>query len=514
MSIRKTLIFYTSLLVVLAMATISIAMWQSSTSALRQASEKSFAQSTNTIADLIATSVRFKKIEAIEEKLTPYFEENSDSLIGVNLYLSDGSLLYTSGGSAADQSITFPNDLESAMVYQQTSDEVMLLAPLRSGKKNTLVGYAVSQWRFSSVQSLQASLIQKIVIVGGICLVLALSAVLFIVRFVLGRPLDEFRLLTSQLVSGDCNLSNRIGYTRSNELGEIARYINQFISMLEKNLTVIQQNSSMVSSVSVEMEEDIGLIEDKIRVQRKDIKHSLEGGVELKSSVDAVKNRVEGAMESLQQAVESAHNGQSHLNDAVSQNHSLVEKTKTASQVASQLNDQAEKVTNILEIIRSIADQTNLLALNAAIEAARAGESGRGFAVVADEVRSLAEKTSSSTDQVEEILVDLRQYSTQLVDSMESGLDGAEKCVAVIEQAFGQIEDTITKVENSSRFNAEVVSTNESQHSTMDGLIEQLTLIDSQMDRLFQDSQQMSEHSKSMLGNAERTQTSLKVFNL
>jgi methyl-accepting chemotaxis protein len=68
------------------------------------------------------------------------------------------------------------------------------------------------------------------------------------------------------------------------------------------------------------------------------------------------------------------------------------------------LETHSKSINSILAIIVDIADQTNLLALNAAIEAARAGEHGRGFSVVADEVRKLAEKTSSSTKEISEML--------------------------------------------------------------------------------------------------------------
>jgi len=83
-----------------------------------------------------------------------------------------------------------------------------------------------------------------------------------------------------------------------------------------------------------------------------------------------------------------------------------------------QLSLSAERIGDVVNLIREIAGQTNLLALNATIEAARAGEAGRGFAVVAGEVKALAGQTASATDEIGSKIAEIQSAAKDTVEAI------------------------------------------------------------------------------------------------
>jgi hypothetical protein len=104
----------------------------------------------------------------------------------------------------------------------------------------------------------------------------------------------------------------------------------------------------------------------------------------------------------------------------------MSEKTVETATSVDHLNERTSEIGGIVKLIKEIADQTNLLALNAAIEAARAGEQGRGFAVVADEVRKLAERTSTATSEIGQLVGAIQKETSAVKTLVEVSPQQAE----------------------------------------------------------------------------------------
>lgn len=84
------------------------------------------------------------------------------------------------------------------------------------------------------------------------------------------------------------------------------------------------------------------------------------------------------------------------------------------------VNAKTDSISQITETITKVANQTNLLSLNAAIEAEKAGEKGAGFSVVAREIRRLADQTSHSALDIEDMISKMQNAVKDGVDAVES----------------------------------------------------------------------------------------------
>ena len=183
----------------------------------------------------------------------------------------------------------------------------------------------------------------------------------------------------------------------------------------------------------------------------------------------------------------------------------------------STLNQRTEEAMRIISLINGIANQTNLLALNASIEAARAGEAGRGFAVVATEITELANQTKTATEDIENIINELRTSSTKASDAVGMLAQLSDKQATLIMQTrdeFTNISESVQGVnENATNQAQQMTLLEQNNQAIVDG-IGNLSAVSQEVtasaDHTREFTMQNSETTQDIRGNM---QTILDVLN-
>lgn len=124
----------------------------------------------------------------------------------------------------------------------------------------------------------------------------------------------------------------------------------------------------------------------------------------------------------------------------------MVTATDSISAKLAALSEKASNITGVLTTITKVADQTNILSLNAAIEAEKAGEAGRGFAVVASEIRRLADQTSVSTWDIEQMLKEMQSAVSASVMGMDKFTEDIRRSVDETRRMAGQLSGMMDQV--------------------------------------------------------------------
>lgn len=276
---------------------------------------------------------------------------------------------------------------------------------------------------------------------GG--LLLGLVVMLVVMRSILSS-LDDLREAMKKVSSGEADLTLRLPEKGRDELAEISRGFNVFVSRIQEVVRKLVEDAQSLERAALVLYEQTEGAQKGIDTQFKSVEQLTELMQQLEHEASEVAGFSTNTARAANNAIERVDDGVEKVSGTQRTIQTLGEVMHSLRESISLLDKESETIGSVINVIEEIAEQTNLLALNAAIEAARAGEHGRGFAVVADEVRQLAQRTQESTQEISNVINRIRANTRQTVERMQAGEKATEESKASIEEAESSLKPVVT----------------------------------------------------------------------
>ncbi len=251
------------------------------------------------------------------------------------------------------------------------------------------------------------------------------------------RPVARLTAMLEDIARGDGDLTKRIPIESREEIGRLSELFNSFIAKVHGIVTQITRETLTLSSASEELSATASQfasgsqeIAQNTRVMAVSANEASKGMGTISQSADEMSHGVS----TVASAIEQLNASMAEISRSCRQESDIAGEADTASKTTqdqvAKLEQSAQQIGKVVDVINAIADQTRLLALNATIEAARAGEAGKGFSVVAGEVKALAKQTSTATEEI-------RSH----VEKMQADTNNAVHAIAGISDVVRTVND-------------------------------------------------------------------------
>jgi methyl-accepting chemotaxis protein WspA len=261
----------------------------------------------------------------------------------------------------------------------------------------------------------------------------------------LRTKVDALLAVVSRAASGD--LTGRIDVQGDDAVGRIGDGLRTMFDNLRRLLSNVQRAGIQVTTSSTEIaasakqQEATGIEQAQTSVE------ILATTKEISANTSQLLKAMEEATGVADYTANATSDAQVNLKRMDGTMQRMVAATDLINAKLAALSEKASNINSVLTTITKVADQTNILSLNAAIEAEKAGEAGRGFSVVATEIRRLADQTSVSTWDIEQMLKEMQSAVSASVMGMDKFSEEIRRSVGEVSQVAEQLSSVMDQVQ-------------------------------------------------------------------
>lgn len=341
-------------------------------------------------------------------------------------------------------------------------------------------------------------------LVNSALLVILIGTVLLVFIDVIGVALLTTNLVKTinncvdavvTLESGALSAHAEVGFFNKNdELGLLAKSINsmaaRFLNVtkqIRSSSDVMKENSDTLAIVTESTNASIGEVTRAIEdvsngatSQANDTEDAASNIAEMGISIEYIVSDINDLATAAENSQETSKRAEAAMKELLGINMETKNSVEMIVKQSETNVNAASRIQEVVNVISDIASQTNLLSLNASIEAARAGEQGKGFGVVALEVGKLADDSSKSAAEIEEIIKELvaniaetSELTALLNQNTKNQIDKLE----VTQKDFNTMLGNVNKMfENTMAVQAEIKKINDIRKK-IEGIVENLSAL-------------------------------------
>ena len=262
---------------------------------------------------------------------------------------------------------------------------------------------------------------------------------------VLRSKVDALLEVVSKAAAGD--LTGTVSVTGDDAIGRLGRGLQAMVGNLRMLLNNVQKAGIQVTTSATEIaasakqQEATGIEQAQTSVE------ILSTTKEISANTSQLLKTMEDATAVADYTTSATADAQTNLKRMDMTMQHMVAATDSINAKLAALSEKASNINSVLTTITKVADQTNILSLNAAIEAEKAGDAGRGFSVVATEIRRLADQTSVSTWDIEQMLKEMQSAVSASVMGMDKFSEEIRRSVGEVRQVAEQLSSVMDQVQ-------------------------------------------------------------------